>query len=180
MLQLITDRLRLRPVEADDVADLEALIRDLQVSTFGQALPHPEQEGEVARWVAEQQAGWEAGSRYGFVVHTVEPPTFVGVVALKVKPTAATAELGYAIVPAAQGMGYATEAAREVLRFAFADLALKRVTACCLAGNASSRRVLGKLGFRLEAELQPDDPGESGSLALLFYGLNRDEYPSQG
>jgi RimJ/RimL family protein N-acetyltransferase len=62
-----------------------------------------------------------------------------------------TAMLWYAIDPAQQGHGYATEAARAVLRFAFEELGLHRVWADADPRNVPSVRVMERLGMRREA-----------------------------
>ena len=59
--------------------------------------------------------------------------------------------LGWVIHPDMQGRGYATEAALELLRIAFADLGLHRVIAECDPRNTASIRVMDKLGMRREA-----------------------------
>ena len=61
------------------------------------------------------------------------------------------AMLWYAIDAAHQGHGFATEAARAVLRFAFEDLGLHRVWADADPRNAASVRVMERLGMRREA-----------------------------
>lgn len=60
------------------------------------------------------------------------------------------AELGWVVDPAYAGRGIATEAATELLRICFEDLGLRRVTALCFADNVASRRIMEKLGMRLE------------------------------
>jgi RimJ/RimL family protein N-acetyltransferase len=62
-------------------------------------------------------------------------------------------EIGYIVHPDHQGLGYATEMARPLLRIAFEDLGLHRVTGALDARNAASARVLEKLGMRREAHL---------------------------
>lgn len=64
------------------------------------------------------------------------------------------AELGYEIDPRHWGRGYATEAARRMLGFAFDNLELHRVWASCIAENVASARVLEKLGMRREGHLR--------------------------
>jgi len=59
-----------------------------------------------------------------------------------------TVEIGYGVVPAYQGQGYATEAAGAVVDGALRRPGVARVVACCLRDNAASRRVLEKLGLR--------------------------------
>jgi RimJ/RimL family protein N-acetyltransferase len=69
----------------------------------------------------------------------------------------ALGEIGFAFHPDYQGRGYATEAARVVLRFAFEELKLHRVIGRLEARNTASARVLAKLGMRREALLAENE-----------------------
>jgi RimJ/RimL family protein N-acetyltransferase len=62
-------------------------------------------------------------------------------------------ELGFIVHPAHHGNGFATEASRPLLDWAFGDLGLHRVIGRAEARNAGSVRVLEKLGMRQEAHL---------------------------
>lgn len=62
--------------------------------------------------------------------------------------------IGYELDPDHWGRGYATEAARAILAYGFAELRLHRIWAECLAHNAASARVLDKLGLRVEGRLR--------------------------
>ncbi|OXS60000.1 GNAT family N-acetyltransferase [Cohnella sp. CIP 111063] len=61
-----------------------------------------------------------------------------------------TYEIGWVTAPGLQRRGFATEAARAVLRFGFEELQLHRVIATCQPENAPSSRVMEKLGMRRE------------------------------
>ena len=63
-------------------------------------------------------------------------------------PDAGVAEFGFHIVAAAQGRGYATEAAHAVIDHAFETLGLSALFAGHHPGNTRSRGLLEKLGFR--------------------------------
>jgi len=63
------------------------------------------------------------------------------------------AMIWYQIAPAAQGKGYATEAAARIVQLAFEELGLHRVYADLDPRNVPSRRVCEKLGMRLEAQM---------------------------
>ncbi len=76
-------------------------------------------------------------------------------------------EIGYVFNPAYHGRGLATEAARELLRLAFDELGLHRVTARCDPRNIPSYRVMERLGMRREAHLIENE---------LFKGEWSDEY----
>jgi ribosomal-protein-alanine N-acetyltransferase len=57
-------------------------------------------------------------------------------------------EIGYSVLPAYQRCGYAGEAARALIEWAFVQQGVRRVVAECLEDNAASIRVLEKLGMR--------------------------------
>ena len=61
-------------------------------------------------------------------------------------------EIGWSLHPDAQGRGFATEGAREMLRMGFDELGLHRIVAGCDPRNAGSLRVMERLGMRREAE----------------------------
>jgi len=63
------------------------------------------------------------------------------------------AEIGYILVPSANGHGYATEASARMIQFAFEELGVHRVVGRIEARNSASERVLQRLGMRKEAHL---------------------------
>ena len=71
-----------------------------------------------------------------------------------------TAEMGlfWAIDPAYQGKGYATEAARVLIQHAFEVEKLKRLVATTEHDNFASQAVMTKLGMRLERNPYPEPP----------------------
>lgn len=69
-----------------------------------------------------------------------------------------TTEFGlyYALSPAFQLQGYATEAAQALVDYAFEQLNLKRVVAMTTYDNTASIGVMKKLGMRVESNPQAD------------------------
>lgn len=65
----------------------------------------------------------------------------------------AEVEIGYRLARSAWGKGYATEAARAVRDFAFADLGIKRLIAIIDPANVASIRVAKKIGMKYEKEV---------------------------
>ena len=74
----------------------------------------------------------------------------IGGIGLRVDQQHQHAELGYWLGVAYWGQGYATEAAREVLRYGFEDLRLHRIFASHFKHNPASGRILRKLGMHHE------------------------------
>jgi len=76
-----------------------------------------------------------------------------GLCGLAIVRGAEEGELWYLVAPEQWGRGVATAAARQMLDFAFGELALHRVWATCLPENPGSARVLEKAGMRQEGFL---------------------------
>jgi RimJ/RimL family protein N-acetyltransferase len=76
------------------------------------------------------------------------------------RPQLADVDLGYAFVPEAWGKGYAFEAARAVLEHGLRVLGIPRVVAIVTFENASSIRLLERLGLAFERPIRmnPGDP----------------------
>ena len=96
-------------------------------------------------------------------------------------PDYRSASQGYCFDNAAWGHGYATEAARVLLRWAFGTLDLNRVQAETDTRNVASARVLEKLGFVREGTLREDCVVNGEVSDSWVYGLIRREWrPSSG
>lgn len=93
------------------------------------------------------------GEGLGLLVTERDTDRFIGEVILRLHSEASRqGEVGWSIHPDAQGRGYATEAAREMLRLGFEEFGLHRIVAECDPRNAGSIRVMEKLGMRREAD----------------------------
>jgi RimJ/RimL family protein N-acetyltransferase len=66
------------------------------------------------------------------------------------------AEVGWVFNPDFHGRGYATEAARELVRLSFEELGMHRVWAQLDPRNTASARLCERLGMRHEAHLRQD------------------------
>jgi RimJ/RimL family protein N-acetyltransferase len=88
------------------------------------------------------------------------------------------AELGYWIGVPFWGRGYATEAGRAIVRFAFEEQALHRVFAQVFTRNPASARVLQKIGMRYEGILRQHLKKWDEYVDVECYGLLRDDFDS--
>ena len=82
--------------------------------------------------------------------------------------------LGYAFGRDFWGKGYATEAGQSVLDEGFGPLGLNRIVAITRDANTRSRKVLGKLGFRL------DSRRHIWGAEQLYFVRDRDDRPVAG
>ena len=97
---------------------------------------------------------------HGFgMVHNASG-TVIGSAGFKGPPdTEGVVEIAYGVVPQHQGKGYATEAARALVEFAFATGQVKRVLAHTLPQPNASTNVLTKCGFRHVGEINDPEDG---------------------
>lgn len=142
--------LELRPFTPADLDDLAALHGDPEVLRFiDDPVPRTVVERETLPAIMGEYAQLPAG--LGVFAATVDG-AFVGQGSLRPVSSRGLApdglELGYRIVAAHWGRGYATEIARKLVRRAFEDLGATRVVATTMAVNTASRRVLERAGLR--------------------------------
>jgi RimJ/RimL family protein N-acetyltransferase len=153
---LHTARLRLRAFEDADANDLFALHSNAYVLRYWDAPPWSE-PARAEKFIAACRQMALEGTGARLAVERVSDGAFVGWCSLnRWNPDFRTASLGYCYYEAAWGHGYATEAARALLRWAFDMLDLNRVQAETDTRNAASARVLEKLGFVREGTLRED------------------------
>lgn len=79
--------------------------------------------------------------------------TFFGLGALIRMPTGADVELAYRLARRAWGRGIASEAGAALVDYAFRTLDLPRVVAVTYPENQPSQRVLDRLGFSRQGEI---------------------------
>jgi ribosomal-protein-alanine N-acetyltransferase len=138
---LLTERLILRRTTQADVALIYEANRQLNADYDSAPALGPE---ELAELHAHFDAEWTARGIGYFIAIEAASGLPVGHVRLKWLEGATPgrmAELIYAIHPAYQSRGFATEAVREVLSYAFAKAGLDYVIACIEPDNAASLAV---------------------------------------
>lgn len=157
MTPVTTDRLLLRRPTEDDIDPLLAMNADPEVMRYigDGSVRQPDRE-QAARGIALARREWdergfgmlslivrETGRYAGWVTLTV--PAFLP----QILPAV---EIGWRLAREHWGYGYATEAARPLLRFGLTDCALDRVVGIRHIENLRSERVMDKLGMRFEFE----------------------------
>lgn len=162
-LEFDSERLSLRPLAGSD-ADLGVeILTDPEVMRFIGEPQTPErvvQEmpvstrraggGCIGVWcVSDKTTGEKLGTALLLPLPIELPDTDWSLVAGGSLPEGEI-ELGYLLKRSAWGKGYATEAARRLLRFAFEDTPLDEVVAVTHHENTSSQHVLKKAGMIYE------------------------------
>jgi RimJ/RimL family protein N-acetyltransferase len=148
---LTTARLVLRPLASDDAHDVQRLAGVFEVAGTTVNIPHPYPDGAAATFIAAQTSAWRDETAATWAV--TREGVFIGCVGLQlVSRTHGRTRLGYWIMHGQWNRGYATEACRAVVDWAFAD-GWHRVEADHLCRNPASGRVMQKLGMAHEGRM---------------------------
>ena len=169
-----TVRLELTPLDADAIQALLAgdakRLQQLTGAAFPQPVAPPPYMAESLPVVgirlrkSPAEAPW-----WNWLVVRQENGEAVGSVAFGGKPDAAGAVLiGYAMYPGHEGRGYATEAVKAMVEWAFAQPGVKTVRALAPVWNTPAVHVAEKVGMRPVASDEDDEVGE-----VLVYEMVR-------
>jgi RimJ/RimL family protein N-acetyltransferase len=172
---LETARLILRPYAAADIPHLVVLIGAREIAATTLRIPHPYTEDDARDFLATL-----AHSEPNFAIILRRENHLCGGIGLRLDSANHHAELGYWIGVPYWGHGYATEAARAVVRQGFETLELNRIYAFHFRQNPRSGRVLQKIGMRHEG-CQRGHVFKCGQFVdLELYGLLRSEWKAGG
>jgi RimJ/RimL family protein N-acetyltransferase len=150
MFRIETERLVIRPWQADDRAAFAAVMAHPEVAQYLHAgLPYSEKE--IDDWFT-RQAGLMAEHDVCMGA-LVEKSTggVVGIAGTQPLGTTPDFEIGWILHRDAWGHGYATEAGAGAMRYVFETLDRPRVVAIIDPDNEPSKRVAARLGMTYEA-----------------------------
>lgn len=145
MCILESERLILRAPRPGDIAGMIVWLGDYSVSKNMSRVPHPYEEEDAENFVAGIGPRRE-GCHHTFSVLRKQDGLFMGGVGLHEED--AGFEFGYWLGKPFWGQGFATEAARRLVTFAFETLGLEQLHAGWFHDNPASGHVLAKLGAR--------------------------------
>lgn len=126
-----------------------------------------------------------------YAVETKDTHEFIGFVGLSHPPFEIPnfipkglpiVEIGWRLSSQHWGKGYATEAAKAALHFAFTELKLTEIISFTVTANIKSRRVMRKIGLHHSIDDDFDHPnlGEDSPLKRhVLYRLTKNEYLKQ-
>ncbi len=141
-----TERLRLYPADEIQMERVIAAEKDADLKTAYEemltgCISHPEQWDWYAMWMIERKDGKRIGD-----------------LCFKGLSEEGVTEIGYGIEEEYRGQGYATEAVRAALSWAFRHPEVVAVEAETEAGNTASQRVLDKCFFTASGVMGEEGP----------------------
>ncbi|MGB9987215.1 GNAT family N-acetyltransferase [Salarchaeum japonicum] len=171
------DAVTLRPPERDDLAFVKRAMNDPRVwrPALDVTPTNDEQVTEFFETVLSNESD----------VHVLacdgdDPLGILSLTTSKYGPSetsrARSAELAYWFAPAHHGEGYAGDAARELVRYAFEDRNLRRLEADVGAFNDASSGLLESLGFEQEGTRREAAWYRGDYHDMYVYGLLRSDW----
>jgi RimJ/RimL family protein N-acetyltransferase len=151
------------------LGDLEAMAGLLGDAAVMRYYPAPKSRADALRWI---EWNLENYARHGHGLWIVETAAgeFVGDCGLTWQHVNGepALEVGYHLLPAHQGLGYATEAAAACRDFARDELGASALVAIIHPENAPSRRVAERIGLTPVAVDAAGTPAERVVLGVSF------------
>jgi RimJ/RimL family protein N-acetyltransferase len=138
---LETARLVLRAPCHEDVKAIVALANDRRIAENTARIPHPYGAADAEQFIATAN---RRDGEASFVI--MRGDVLIG--ACSVDPRADGVEIGYWLGVPYWGRGFATEAVRAAIDYAFGDLEHESLEAGARVSNPASRRVLEKCAFQ--------------------------------
>jgi [ribosomal protein S5]-alanine N-acetyltransferase len=169
---LETARLILREFSESDIAELVPLIGAHEVAATTLRIPHPYEEKHAREFLASVSKENELR----LAIRLRSNGRLCGGMGLHPEMRHRRAEIGYWIGVPFWGNGYATEAAREVVRYGFERLNLNRIFASHFKGNEKSGRVLEKIGMRHEGSVRQGVLKSGKFIDLEMYSILREDH----
>jgi len=165
---LETLRLQMRAFVEDDFDDVYRLDSDRRVMKYiadGKPSTRDAVVQRLKRFIRYPRlypdlGAWHASRR--------DNGAFIGWFALNYAGKSTDIEVGYRLLPAAWGRGFATEGAKAIVDYGFGDLGLHRIIGVTHPGNRASQRVLQKAGLKDEGW------GRYYDRRLRLFALERD------
>jgi len=167
-----TERLLLRPFTNDDIPVLVPLIGAREVAATTRSIPHPYTVADAEKYIAEGGKNGEIN----LAITRRSDGQLIGGGILRPEQKDANAEVGYWIAVPFWRNGYASEAARALVEYAFETLKLHRVYAFHSSNNPASGSVLKKLGMKHEGTMRRHQLKWGEYLDIEIYGMLSKEW----
>jgi RimJ/RimL family protein N-acetyltransferase len=173
--ELRTERLILRRWRDSDREPFAELNADPETMRY---FPAPLTREESDAFVDRIDSNFDEHGWGLWAVEVAGGAPFVGFVGLSVPRFAPElVEVGWRLHRDHWGNGYATEAARESLRFGFEDLGLGEIVSFTTVANTPSRRVMERIGMTHDPSRDFDHPNlpDWPQRRHVFYAISRSQ-----
>ena len=169
-----TERLILRQVVKGDAEAIQKAFNHKDIYHVTTHITHPYTLQNAKDFIRKTIIESQSGVGYYFAMILKQSGELIGEChIIHIRRKHMKCEIGFGINPNYWDRGYATEASRELIRYAFEDLKMHRIEAETMASNVASRRVLEKLGFTLDGICREQYKQRDKHVDFAHYGLLR-------
>lgn len=152
--EVVTDRLKLRPVQAGDVADIFAFTSNPVGKEYLSWEAHPNIE-KTKGFVEYLLQKADKAEPVQWVIELLEEKKVIGITGfVDYQSVHNRGEIAYLLSPDYGGKGYMTEANAAVVKYGFERIGLMRIQAKAEVDNIASQKVLEKIGMSEEGVLR--------------------------
>jgi RimJ/RimL family protein N-acetyltransferase len=146
--------IRLEPLGESHLAAVAEMLKDDDVLRYTR-VPVPVPPGFEREWLEFYDEGRSQGKREAFAAVDADDGSFLGLgLAFSIDREGRQLELGYVVAPQARGRGVGTRTLELLTEWAFSELDALRIELWISAGNAPSKRVAERAGYRYEGTLR--------------------------
>ncbi len=170
-----TQRLILRAPMMADMPAFVTLLNDYEVAKNLGLVAHPYTDTLFREFLVRTDRERQEGTDFVFAVTRAMDGAFIGLCSVHSKDRQSW-ELGYWYGRPYWGQGYATEAARPVMRFAFEDRGAEALNSGWFFDNPASGHVLEKLGFAPTGVVQRHCVSRGAAVACNRVQLTREQF----
>jgi RimJ/RimL family protein N-acetyltransferase len=180
MRTLETERLILRKFKEDDFTAVHSYASSKENTLYMLFGPNSDEETKTFIKSAIAKAEETPITHYHHAV-TLKSGGLIGSCGLHIDGD--NAEIGWLIHKDYWKQGYGTELGNALLKFAFDDLGLRRITGHCDSENIGSSKLMEKIGMRREGLFYDSQPPHKGSSRAysdeLAYAILKDDWDIQ-
>ncbi|MFA9558258.1 GNAT family N-acetyltransferase [Evansella sp. AB-rgal1] len=170
-----TDRLLLRIFRESDAKDVTLLCNNYNIYKNTLYLPYPYSKEDALSWIKNHLGNFHIDKSYEFAVTDKVTGKIYGAIALSNNQSFHHGEIAYWVGEDYWGNGYASEAAKAILEFAFHEKQYHKVFARCFHSNPASGKVIEKIGMKKEGILREHVKKENKYIDLVYYGILKKE-----
>ncbi len=171
----VTPDLVIAPYEPTDVATLVELLADEEIARMTLRIPHPYHPADAETFLASiAKTATEHGEATTFALRLASGKLIGGIGLSRGEQSwSHRAEIGYWLGRPFWKQGIMTAAVQAIIRHAFDDVGLLKLTAGVFSFNNASARLLEKCGFVEEGCLRRHLPKDGQRIDVRMFGLLR-------
>lgn len=166
-----TERLLLRLFQLEDAEEVARLVNNYNIYKSTMNLPYPYSIDDAIKWIKGMPKKVKSEKVFEFAITDKNTGKLFGAIALSNNKAFRNGELAYWIGEEYWGKGYATEAGKAMIEFAFKEKNYHKVYARHFRFNPASGRVLEKIGMKQEGVLVDHIIKDGRYEDLVFYGI---------